>query len=29
MGDKANLILGVISIMGGFSVLYAIFKGKR
>ena len=28
MGDKLNLILGTISILGGMAVLYSIFKGK-
>ncbi|CAH0299425.1 hypothetical protein QF042_002266 [Pedobacter sp. W3I1] len=29
MGDKVNLILGIVFLLGGFSVFFVIFSGKK
>jgi hypothetical protein len=29
MGDKINMILGIVFLLGGFSVFFAIFSGKK
>ncbi len=29
MNDKINFILGVIFLLGGFSVFFVIFSGKK
>lgn len=29
MGDKVNLILGIVFLLGGFSVFVVIFSGKK
>jgi hypothetical protein len=29
MNDKLNLILGIVSLLGGFSVFFVIFSEKK